>query len=89
MSYWQMISVTELDELEDLQAAGWGLCRAATFFQWTHHHMTSTDANRPIRELAEDEGDELHRSELQHLKLKADTCRWQIMLEINQSPFRF
>lgn len=61
-----------LDRLEDLQT--W-VFPGGVLLQWTHHHIVSTEANRPIRELAEDKGAELQRSELQHLKLKADTCR--------------
>lgn len=38
-----------------------------------HHHMTTSEAKRPMAELAAEEGAELHRSELQHLKVKLET----------------
>ena len=35
--------------------------------------MMATEASRPITELAAEEGAELHKSELQHLKVKLET----------------
>lgn len=35
--------------------------------------MTASDTIRPITELAKEEEAELHRSELQHLKVKLET----------------
>lgn len=56
---------------------------ALFILQWMHHHMIIIEASRPIRELAAEEGAELHRSELQHLKVKLDTCKLLILSEIN------
>lgn len=53
-----------------------GRCRAEPVaLQWMHHHITATEASRPITEVAAEEGAELHRSELQHLKVKLDTWK--------------
>lgn len=43
--------------------------------QWTHHHMVVSEASRPITTLAAEEGAELQRSELQHLKVKLETWK--------------
>lgn len=42
-----------------------------------HHHVISSEPRRPMAELAADEGAELHRSELQHLKVKLETWNRQ------------
>lgn len=47
--------------------------KSSSSAQWTHHHVTAREAIRPITELAAVEGAELHRSELQHLKVKLET----------------
>lgn len=52
-----------------------GALQSLVTLQWMHHHMTATEASRPITELAAEEGAELHRSELQHLKVKLETWK--------------
>lgn len=48
---------------------------AQVALQWMHHHMTASEASTPITELVAEEGAELHRSELQHLKVKLETWK--------------
>lgn len=51
----------------------------------THHHVMSSEARRPMAELAADEEAELHRSELQHLKVKLET--WNKRSHMINIPF--
>lgn len=41
--------------------------------QCTHHHMAAMETSKPIRGVVAEEGAELHKSELQHLKVKLET----------------
>lgn len=48
-----------------------------------HHHMMATEDSRPITELAAKWGAELHRSELQHLKVNLETWNRDQMSQTN------
>lgn len=74
---WSVSISTAIDEkLLWLKKTQGGHRRAAQVaLQWMHHHMTASDASTPITELVAEEGAELHRSELQHLKVKLETWK--------------